>query len=527
MTLRLAFHHVVGPRGGAVDEVTLPALIGSGPDADVRAPGAAARHAVVFEREGEIVLQDAGSGEGTLIDGEPVQEAVLREGDVVQLGRGGPALRLGARGEDTGALLEAAAWDRPAGPLGWLRALVRDTTARISPPVRRLVAALLVIVAVVAAWSGLRERSLRLEVERLQAALREVERDRQRFYARVDEERQKAEGERVALAAQVEELQGREETLRRQLEDAAASEAQTMRSELAATRDRLATLESERAVGERIIREYGPGVCLVQGAYTFHDAQGRPLRVRLDDAGEALKDADGNPLLDPEGTGPIQEVEYFGTGFLVDRSGLVLTNRHVAEPWWNDAEAQSLTERGFPPRLSSLRAFFPRQPQPFPLTVERISEKVDLALVRCDLRGRRIPPLPLDRTGSGAVAGQPVVVVGYPAGLEALLAKADTALVREILGATGVSAARVTEALAARGLVRPSTTQGHIGDVTETDIVFDAPTTQGGSGGPILNQRGVVIGVEYAVLAKFGGNSFGVPMRYALALLREGRKRKG
>ena len=33
--------------------------------------------------------------------------------------------------------------------------------------------------------------------------------------------------------------------------------------------------------------------------------------------------------------------------------------------------------------------------------------------------------LPLDRTGRGAVAGQPVVVLGYPTGLEAILAKAE------------------------------------------------------------------------------------------------------
>jgi len=524
MTPRLTFHHVGGPRRGELDEVALPAVLGSGPEANVQAPGAAARHAVVFEREGEIVLRDAGSGEGTLIDGESVQEAVLREGDVVQLGPGGPSLRLGA-GEDTESLLEPAAWDRPGGPLGWLRGLLRDAAARISPPVRRLVAVLVVIAALTAAWSGLRARSLRLEVERLQEALREVQRERVRFHARVDEQRRKEEAERAILTAQVEELRGREEGLRRQLEDAAASEVQSMRAELAATRERLATLESERAVGERIIRDYGPGVCLVQGAYSFHDSQGRPLRLRLDEAGNGQKDADGNPLLDPEGAGPVHEVEYLGTGFLVDRAGLVLTNRHVAEPWWNDSEAQSLTERGFPPRLSTLRAFFPRQAQPFPLAVERISEQVDLALVRCDVRGRRIPTLPLDRTGRGAVAGQPVIVVGYPAGLEAILAKADAAVVREILGATGVSAGRVTEALAARGLVRPSTTQGHIGDITQSDIVFDAPTTQGGSGGPILNRTGVVIGIEYAVLAKFEGNSFGVPVRHALALLAPGGKR--
>ena len=116
------------------------------------------------------------------------------------------------------------------------------------------------------------------------------------------------------------------------------------------------------------MRDYGPGVCLIQGAYLFRDAEGRPLRYRLDENGNALKDADDNPLLDPEGKGPVHEVEYVGTGFLVDRRGLVLTNRHIAEPWWNDEHAQSLAERGYTPKQTALRAFFPREKRPFELT---------------------------------------------------------------------------------------------------------------------------------------------------------------
>jgi S1-C subfamily serine protease len=50
-------------------------------------------------------------------------------------------------------------------------------------------------------------------------------------------------------------------------------------------------------------------------------------------------------------------------------------------------------------------------------------------------------------------------------------------------------------------------------------VVFDAPTTQGGSGGPLLNRNGHVIGVAYAVLSRFGGNSFAVPVRRALPLV--------
>jgi S1-C subfamily serine protease len=178
--------------------------------------------------------------------------------------------------------------------------------------------------------------------------------------------------------------------------------------------------------------------------------------------------------------------------------------------------------------MTYLRGFFPRQAQALDLTFVRRSESVDLALLRGDLKGRKIPVLPLDRSRTGSVAGQPVVVVGYPAGLEAILAKAESGVVRQILESHGTNSERVTEALSLRGLIRPSTTQGHIGDITETDIVFDAPTTQGGSGGPIFNKNGQVIAVEYAVLPKFGGNSFGVPVGYVLDLLeprRGGRKK--
>jgi S1-C subfamily serine protease len=121
------------------------------------------------------------------------------------------------------------------------------------------------------------------------------------------------------------------------------------------------------------------------------------------------------------------------------------------------------------------------------------------------------------------VTGQPVVLLGYPAGIEAMLAKADAGVVRAVLESAGTSTARVTEALAERGLIRPSTTQGHVADVTETDVVFDAPTTQGGSGGPLFNRNGIVIGVSYAVLSRFGGNAFAVPIRHALPLLARAR----
>jgi S1-C subfamily serine protease len=530
MAKRMTFVHLSGPRRGEIDDVPLPADVGSAPGSPVRVPGVAPSHCQIFERNGDLMLRDGGSEVGTLLAGEPVHEAVLRDGDVIELGRGGPKLRL-RDDQDKIPLGKALAWARPEGSphlsdAGFLaRALIHETHLRTSPLFRWAVGLLLVAGVAVLAWSQWQAAGMRAELTRLREDIRDAEQERLSFYKRIEEERRKADRERTLLENQVDELRQREGQLKAQLGEATAGQVAAVRDDLSQTRIRLQNLESERAVGERIIREYGPGVGLIQGSYAFYDKSNRPLRYRLDDDERIVRDDSGSPVLDHAGTGPVHLVEYFGTGFLVDRKGFLLTNRHVAEPWWNDASAQLQVDKGYSPRFTSFRAFFPREPDPFDLEVERLSDTMDLAIVRVEIKGHRIPVLPLDR-GGGAVAGQPVVVVGYPAGLEAILAKQDSTVVKDLLAGTGTSTDRVTEALSKKGLIRPSTTQGHIGDITKTDIVFDAPTTQGGSGGPILNRNGDVIAVEYAVLSKFGGNSFGVPIDYALDLLKPAKSSK-
>jgi S1-C subfamily serine protease len=532
MPARLSFIHLSGGRRGAVEDIRLPATLGSLPDATVRVPGVAARHCLLFERDGDVVLRDEGSDQGTFLAGEAVQEAVLRDGDVIELGPGGPKLRFRREGQETIPLLQALAWARPEGPdrlsdgTRFLRVVTREAVARTSRTFRWAMIGALAALGVIVGWNQWQAHRLRAEVGRLREALRVADLEQRHFHERIERERERTEADRRALETRIEDYRQREDELNRRLAEAASGEVQAVKDDLAATRKRLATLEAERAAGERVIREYGPGVCLIQGSYAFHDSAGRALRYKLDESGRPVRNEEGEPELDPMNTGPVFVVEYFGTGFLFDRRGLVMTNRHVAEPWWNDGAAQALSEKGFAGRFQVFRAFFPQEKEPFALAVDRVAESVDLAIVRLDpAPGRRLPVLPLDRSGRGAVPGQPVVVVGYPAGLEAILAKADSAVVKEILAASGNDSDKVTEDLARRGLIRPSTTQGHIGDITATDIVFDAPTTQGGSGGPVLNRNGIVIGVEYAVLSKFGGNSFAVPMSHVLDLLRERGKK--
>lgn len=385
---------------------------------------------------------------------------------------------------------------------------------------QRLMVAVAIGGALLIAWTEVESRRVNREIEGLKETIRVAHDDQRRFENSIEKERRVAEAERKRLEAQIEDFRQREETLTQQLAEANASEVHTLRENLHAAHERLKTIETERATAERVIQRYGSGVCLLQGSYALYNASNRPLRYRTDERGEVVRREDGSPVLDIDGSGAIYTSDFFGTGFLVDRAGLILTNRHLVEPWSGDETVQEHAKQGFSPRFLFFRAFFPRIPAPFEIQVARHSTSADLALVRANIKGHTVPVLPLDRSGRGAVPGQPVVLVGYPRGLDAIMAKADGAVVEEILAIHRHNSQRLTEVLSRRGLIRPSTTQGHIGDVTKTDVVFDALTTQGSSGGPLFNKSGEVIAVEYAMLEKFGGNSFAIPIRYALDLLK-------
>ncbi|MGA2430771.1 MAG: trypsin-like peptidase domain-containing protein, partial [Candidatus Acidiferrum sp.] len=108
--------------------------------------------------------------------------------------------------------------------------------------------------------------------------------------------------------------------------------------------------------------------------------------------------------------------------------------------------------------------------------------------------------------------------IGYPTGIEGILARAGSDVAQKITDTQNVT--HIVSELASQQLIRPTTTQGHIGDILQDKIVYDAATTSGGSGGPLFNRSGKVIGVNFAILKGFGGSNLAVPVRYANELLK-------
>jgi S1-C subfamily serine protease len=210
-----------------------------------------------------------------------------------------------------------------------------------------------------------------------------------------------------------------------------------------------------------------------------------------------------------------------GTGFLIGE-GLLATNRHVAEPWYGDSESEALIQRGASAMIESLVVFFPGSPTPVKLSPASVSASSDLAVLRAEdsAIARGLPILPLAKSTSSP--GELVTVIGYPMGIAGMVAKSPTGVYERLAYRHGdITAA---SELAALSLIRPSATCGHLGDVVGDKLIYDAPTAHGGSGGPVFNAKGEVIGINSAYMDGFSGGTLGVSVESLRPLLEEAKK---
>lgn len=316
-------------------------------------------------------------------------------------------------------------------------------------------------------------------------------------------------------------LQKRSQDLKSKIADSKTGNTSALQDQLTAVEGRLQRLETEGSVAQTIIQSYEPSVCLIHVVVGFRDhIAGLNLHyAALNTNGEPLTDGHGNPLLSTTGTGPEVHVDVFGTGFFVG-SGRILTNHHVAEPWWENQDLKDMASQGVEPTLIEMTAYFPSVSHGIAISAEKISSAADVALLKGDLSGAKIKEIAFADDHRAAISGGPVVLLGYPTGIDAILARTGEQTLQSIAAAAGGNPKQVMEELARRRLIRPVVTQGHIGDVLPDKIIYDAQTTSGGSGGPLFNSEGKVIGINFAMVRDFGGSNFAVPITFGKSLLK-------
>jgi len=320
------------------------------------------------------------------------------------------------------------------------------------------------------------------------------------------------------------------QTLRRQsreLQDKLAStdpsQIADLEHQLRASNQRLQKLEADRTVAQDVIRSYSASVCLLHVVVGFR-VRGSHVMLRyaaLNPVSSPVVNANAETQVQLGGFGPEVRLDGFGTGFLATSDGRIVTNHHVVEPWWKNEEVADLLKQApdLEPVVMQMTAYFPGVSHGIPIRVKTISSDADLAVVAGDISGLNLKLLSMDDSPKAAISGEPVVLIGYPTGIDAILARTTEDAMRSITVNAKSDPERLMAELAHRQLIRPVNTQGHIGDVLSDKIIYDAQTTSGGSGGPLFNAEGKVIAINVAMLRDFGGSNFAIPVRFATPLL--------
>lgn len=169
-----------------------------------------------------------------------------------------------------------------------------------------------------------------------------------------------------------------------------------------------------------------------------------------------------------------RQVRGQGSGFITDKSGIILTNAHVV----SQADRVIVTLR---------------DGREFEGTVKGTDEVTDLAVVQIDPQGADLPVAPLGDSSQIQV-GDWAIAVGNPIGLNN------------------------TVTLGIISTLQRSSAQVGIPDKRVEFLQTDAAINPGNSGGPLLNQNGEVIGINTAIRANAEGIGFAIPIDKAKEL---------
>ena len=174
-----------------------------------------------------------------------------------------------------------------------------------------------------------------------------------------------------------------------------------------------------------------------------------------------------------------------GTGFVITRSGYMVTNRHNVVD-----EAGKQRDSLFVTMADQRFTTTPTRVQ-----IVDISREYDLALVRIpNYTGPFVEKV--DWNGQGASQGEAAALIGFPGGVDLAF-----------------------DANQSSTTIRTSMSAGIFSKVAADRIQFDGFSVKGSSGSPIFNAGGEVVAVHFQGIAGNAGLSFSVPISKAIPLL--------
>lgn len=283
---------------------------------------------------------------------------------------------------------------------------------------------------------------------------------------------------------------------------------------------KLKSLEAKSNAAENVINNSARSVVFLQGSYGYRDkSSGRPLRFMIDEFGTPLVAPNGQPGITLEGQGSPVEHQFTGTGFAIGDGSVLATNKHVAVPWFTNSGEDKSPGPQFEPFIIRMVAYTANSSEAHAVSVINSSETDDLALLRFDDFNTRIEPLSL--SNASEKQGRSVIVMGFPTGLRSMVARTNKSFIQQLQAENKTGFWDIAQQLAIENKIQPLSSLGIVAQITPDYLVYDAATTQGGSGGPVLNSAGEVVAVNTAIIPGYVGSNLGVPTKQLQLLIQE------
>ncbi len=207
----------------------------------------------------------------------------------------------------------------------------------------------------------------------------------------------------------------------------------------------------------------------------------------IEEAGHSVVSIAISQLSLSQEEGLIDRSRNIGSGFVVDSSGLIVTNQHVVSD--TTADYTVITEDG----------------DEYPVVEILRDDFNDIAIVKVALEeGEELSALGLGDSDS-LLVGQNVIAIGTPLGEYA--GSATTGII------SGLD----------RSVTASSGWFGSTAKTYEDVIQTDAAVNPGNSGGPLINSLGEVIGINFATTSGADNISFAIPINKVKTRLEEYR----